>query len=122
MLEIEVDLDTLDNLFLEDEFDLIKIDTQGNELEVILGGQSVLSRAKYIFMEVQTVEIYEDSPTSVNAIKALEKLGFRIHELIEVISNSFLSERNSVHIDLMFTKRDKHNYSCLQEYAEHFDI
>lgn len=44
----------LDDLFeLESEFDLIKIDTQGSELDIILGGIQLCRKAKGILLEAK---------------------------------------------------------------------
>jgi len=45
--KIEVEVDTLDNLFGNlKRLDFLKIDTEGNELEVLLGAQKILSHHK----------------------------------------------------------------------------
>jgi len=51
---VEVEVETLDNLFGDlKRLDFLKVDTEGNELEVFLGAQQVLSRYKpHICFEV----------------------------------------------------------------------
>ena len=51
----------LDDLFEDDSvFDLIKIDTQGSELDIIIGGKNLCSHAQGILLEV-SLEPYNDS-------------------------------------------------------------
>src|SRR5258706_8190794 len=52
----EVDKVRIDDLFRGRHFDFVKIDTQGAELDVLRGGQSVLRHADYILVEISLVE------------------------------------------------------------------
>ena len=42
---------------VKDVYDLIKIDTQGSELDIILGGMNTFSKAKVIICEVALIDI-----------------------------------------------------------------
>jgi len=55
---------TLDSLFEDTSFDLIKIDTQGSELDIIKGGMNLVSRAKGLILEITHDPPYnEGAPT-----------------------------------------------------------
>lgn len=56
------EITTLDTLFPKETFDLIKIDTQGSEKDVMFGGRKLLSRAKYLLLELSFVEYNEGAP------------------------------------------------------------
>jgi FkbM family methyltransferase len=43
---------TLDVLFQNRQFDFIKIDTQGSELDILRGGKEIAQKAEYILLEV----------------------------------------------------------------------
>ncbi len=72
---VETQLTTLDELYLEHvyprEIDVVKIDTEGKDLQVLLGGQRALSRTRYVVVEQNT-----DAER-----KLLSRLGFEISDL-----------------------------------------
>jgi len=72
--------DTMDNVMkgfnLEDNI-LVKIDVQGLEDKVILGGQKTLDRAKMIIVETSFVELYEGQPLFGEVYKLLSERGFK---------------------------------------------
>jgi FkbM family methyltransferase len=72
---VETQLTTLDEIYLEHvyprEIDVVKIDTEGKDLQVLLGGQRALSRTRYVVVEQNT-----------NAERRLlSRLGFGISDL-----------------------------------------
>ncbi len=75
----KIETDTMDNIFeglvLKDNI-LIKIDVQGLEDKVIVGGQKTVTRAKIIIVEASFVELYEDQPLFGDIYKLLTGLGF----------------------------------------------
>lgn len=67
----------LDDLFTEDtKFDLIKIDTQGSELDIILGGEQLVSKAKGVLLEVSLTQYNEGAPLYQEVIDFMEERGF----------------------------------------------
>ena len=70
----------LDDVLARENLDrevFIKIDVQGVEDKVILGGQEVFRRAKYVMIEQSFVPIYEDQPLFEEVHDLLRGLGFR---------------------------------------------
>jgi FkbM family methyltransferase len=62
--QVRVEVTTLDKLFAEDEFfDFVKVDVQGGELEVLRGGERILSRAEGLVFEAHLTPIYRDQET-----------------------------------------------------------
>lgn len=53
---------TLDTMFLSNKFDLIKIDTQGSELDIIKGGKNLISKTKFILIECSIKEYNKHAP------------------------------------------------------------
>ncbi len=76
----KIESDTLDNVLggveLKDNI-LIKIDVQGFEDKVILGGQKTISRAKVVIIETSFAELYEGQPLFGEVYKLLSDLGFK---------------------------------------------
>ena len=116
----DVQVERMDDVFKDDTFDLIKIDTQGNEYPVIVGGKEILKKTKYIIIEFQTVSTNIDTPSSMLAVKELESIGFRIESIVEENKSTYLKQRNSVHLDILFTKQPTHNIECIKNYAQYF--
>jgi FkbM family methyltransferase len=67
---------TLDSLFSNRSFDLIKIDTQGSELDVIRGGINLISRAKALVVEESLLEFNIGSPLRDQVKSYIESIGF----------------------------------------------
>jgi FkbM family methyltransferase len=78
----------LDDLFEEEsEFDLIKIDTQGSELDIISGGFKLCSKAKGILLEVSLTQYNENAPLYNEVINYMENIGFKKTEILDEARN-----------------------------------
>lgn len=69
--------------------DFVKIDVQGYEDRVILGGEEILQRARFCMLELSLVPLYEGNAliTDVNAL--MRRLGFRLMGIVgEVVGQS----------------------------------
>lgn len=115
ILKLKIPVEKLDNLYPDETFDLIKIDVQGAELDVINGGISSISKCKYLLVEVALKEYNHGAPFALEVIKRLEELNFYIEDLIEVHSSRAFHD---VQVDLLFTKKESHNFECLREFKE----
>lgn len=69
----------LDDLPELSPFDFLKIDVQGSELDVFLGGQQHLQHAVAIQTEVPFMALYEGQPTQGVLDQALRQMGFVPH-------------------------------------------
>jgi FkbM family methyltransferase len=68
----------LDDIFTEDtEFDLIKIDTQGSELDIIKGGINLCKKAKGILLEVSLTQYNENAPLYDEVIQFMDDFGYK---------------------------------------------
>jgi FkbM family methyltransferase len=78
----------LDDLFEEEsEFDLIKIDTQGSELDIISGGSKLCSKAKGILLEVSLTQYNENAPLYNEVISYMENISFKKTEILDEAYN-----------------------------------
>jgi FkbM family methyltransferase len=59
--------------------DLIKMDVQGFELEVLKGASEILSKVKYLILEVSFVEFYAGQPLVEEIISNMFGNGFRFY-------------------------------------------
>jgi FkbM family methyltransferase len=105
---IKKTLTTLDELVAEHTFDIIKIDTQGSELNIINGGSNTIAKATYVILELQIKQYNLQAPNMKDVIKKMATLGFINFEVIENHhwpNNDGLFEYNEIfQIDAVFTK------------------
>ena len=74
-------METLDNVVKNKGFplpDFIKIDVQGCEKDIILGGKSVIKNAKHLIIEMQSEELNIDAPKVCETSPIIEELGFEL--------------------------------------------
>ena len=96
----------LDDLFtLDTGFDLIKIDTQGSELDIIVGGEILCSKAKGILLEVSLNEYNENSPLYSEVIAYMEKIGFKSKEILDEQYNHGSHQQDILFINEKFNNR-----------------
>ena len=75
--ESKVTLQRLDDIFEGDAvFDIIKLDTQGSELDILRGGESLVNKAKVIILEVSFIEHNVGSPTAEQTLDYMKDIGF----------------------------------------------
>ena len=68
----------LDDMYpSSEEFDLIKIDTQGSELDIISGGIELCRKAKGILLEVSLTQYNQNAPLYQEVLDFMENLGFK---------------------------------------------
>ena len=92
---------TLDGLFeAESEFDLIKIDTQGSELDILSGGTRLCSKAKCILLEVSLTQYNKNAPLYDEAIKFMDNFGFKKAEILDETIHPLVHQQ-----DILFIKK-----------------
>ena len=81
--ELKIETKRLDNILINHlkfrklKKSLLKIDTQGSELSVLIGAKKILkSHIKYVYIEVSDLEHYTDQNKSNEVINFLGQLGF----------------------------------------------
>ena len=95
----------LDDLFAGRRFDFVKIDTQGAELDVILGGANLLSQASYILVEISLVEYNIGGATAEAVFAKLDELGFHCTEVTEFHRLKGVANGNLLQMDFLFERR-----------------
>jgi FkbM family methyltransferase len=81
-----VDVTTIDEFCSEHDIasiDLLKIDTQGYELEVLAGARRLLQSVPFIYAEVTFVRYYEQQPLFQDVYQFLYERGYRLVALYE---------------------------------------
>jgi FkbM family methyltransferase len=78
----------LDDLFDSDSvFDLIKIDTQGSELDIITGGINLCKKAKALLLEVSLTQYNEGAPLYDEVIEFMHNIGFKKELILDEAYN-----------------------------------
>lgn len=110
-IEVKKQTFTLDEVVEEvgKTFDLIKIDTQGSELDIIRGGLNTIQKASYIIMEVAILQYNEGAPLFDEVINYMKEIGFTNHHIVgenvwrdEDTDN--LKMGDLVQVDVIFSK------------------
>ena len=113
LIRQEVDKVRLDDLFQGRRFDFVKIDTQGAELDVLMGGQTVLRQADYILIEVSMVEYNQGGARAEAVFAQLAAMGFRCADVTEFHRFTGVNDGNLLQMDFLFereVKRPTQNY------------
>ena len=103
--EIEVKIKTtttLEKILKDKQFDLIKIDVQGSEIDIINGGIEIIKNSKGVLMEVSLVEYNEDAPTKEFVYDFMEKLNFYPAEIVGDINHPITYQL--IQQDILFIK------------------
>lgn len=103
-------LSRLDDI-VDTEYDVIKIDTQGSELDIMKGGPRTILAAQYIILEVATKQYNQGSPMYDDVISYMRGVGFEHNEEIDhhywMVDDYREFKRGDVfQVDIIFT-RDK---------------
>jgi FkbM family methyltransferase len=103
----EVRCGPLSEFIREQEFgnaNLLKIDTQGFELEVLKGAEALLDYFSAIYCELSYVELYKGQPFASDVISYLDSRRFRI---AGVYNQSVCAQRRPLQADMLFLKAHK---------------
>ena len=111
--EVEVSVEKLDDIltssnnesatwFNENGVDILKIDTQGWELEVLRGATEVLKRTKVVLTEWQFDDIYGQPPPIHELDKILSDAGFRLWDISHIYKD--LKTMRTLWVDLIYAK------------------
>jgi FkbM family methyltransferase len=102
--EFTLPINTLDSY--NKEFDLIKIDVQGAELDVIKGGLKTVLNSSIIQLELSILEFNKNAPPISEVISYLYHLDFAIYD---VLSHFYWNDRLN-QIDIIFINNRKLNH------------
>jgi len=80
----------------------LKIDTQGFDLDVILGAKDLISRVSVLQFELALQPIYKDVPHYLEIIKVVQELGFEISGIFPISHDEHL---RAVELDCIMVKR-----------------
>lgn len=82
LIKEEVNQYTIDTIFKEANFDFVKIDTQGSELDILKGGERICKPCKGILLEVSLLKYNEGAPLYSEVVEFMDSYGFLEKETI----------------------------------------
>ena len=95
--------DRLDDVFPFQIFDLIKLDTQGSELDILKGGLNLVKRTKAIIIEVSHKPYNANAPLSNDIMKYMSDINFLLKETLD-------TQRRTRQSDYLFLNEWWYNY------------
>jgi FkbM family methyltransferase len=103
---------TLDILFPYEQFDLIKIDCQGAELDILRGGETMLKNTEVVLLECSfACEYNKGAPTFVDYITYMNSIGFSVLDITELHkANNIL-----IQVDILFLRKTSQLWSRFQD-------
>ena len=81
---------------------LLKIDTQGSEIDVLKGASKVIKDIKCLFIEVSLVSLYKNQKLWLDIIKYMEKLNFNVWSIDQLLRNKNTGQ--TYQLDIFFYK------------------
>jgi FkbM family methyltransferase len=119
ILKIKVPVTTLDKLFPNDIFDVIKIDVQGAELDVINGGSVILAKSSYVIVEVSLIPYNEGAPLADVIVRRLEDFNFFVKNIVGIHTDK---SGKTIQLDLLFSKIDTHKLSVINDFKKELGL
>jgi hypothetical protein len=106
VIEEKKRIQTLDTLFDGSQFDFIKIDTQGSELDIINGGKELIKKAKYLLLELSFVPYNVGAPLIDDIIPTVRSLGFRMMDTFGPQLGGHYWGTQKIQADVLFTTNE----------------
>lgn len=117
---------TLDELYIEKKTKgpmLIKLDTQGSELDILHGSVSILKETELIIIETSLFDFFRGGPTFIECIEYMNSKGFGVYDIFDLkyrLLDGALSQ-----IDIAFVKNNsafrKNHYYANKNQREQYN-
>lgn len=104
VLQTMVITQRLDDIVIGD-YDFIKLDVQGAELDVLRGGMRTLGSAKWVLMEVAVEKYNDGAPLWDDVVKFMDEKGFDLSTEIGDIIHPI--GRHLIQKDVLFIRRNE---------------
>lgn len=92
---------TLQSIVGDENYDLIKMDVQGSELDIMKGSEDVIKKSKYLLLEMQAFEYNKNAPNASEVIAYLHSLNFH---LLDLMDTAYIQDY-LINIDALFINK-----------------
>lgn len=93
----------MDDMFPHSQFDFIKIDTQGSEMDIIEGGKETIRKAKYLLLELSFLPYNDGAPLIDDILPVVRSLGFRMIDTFGPQLGGHTWNDRKIQVDVLFT-------------------
>lgn len=102
LIEYKLISNTLDNLLSNvNKIDLLKLDTQGSELNILKGAKNVIEKTRFILLECSVYEYNKGGCLIGDIFDFMNKNKFRLLDIVEL---NYLDDITLNQVDLLFEK------------------
>ena len=106
VIEKQLTTRTLDDVtsrhFSPHEFDFIKIDVQGAELDVLRGGEDTLKSAMFVLLEMPVAEYNKGAPSFAEVVAFMDEKGFQVYDAFEAHYHGV----HLIQMDFLFARKN----------------
>lgn len=88
---------------IQEEFDFVKMDTQGSERLIIEGGKKTITSSPFIQIETQIQEYNKNAPFCIDMINYMDSLDYKVYDITDFHYNSL---GMLIQIDILFAKKN----------------
>ncbi|MBD2081299.1 FkbM family methyltransferase [Leptolyngbya sp. FACHB-17] len=111
----------LDEIVLEKKLEapyLIKIDTQGSELDVLQGATALLQKTDLIILEVSFFDFFQGGPTAFDCFQFMKERGFVIYDIFDLgyrMLDNAMAQANMAFVREDGVLRKEHYYASREQ-------
>ncbi|MBI4437188.1 MAG: FkbM family methyltransferase [Candidatus Omnitrophica bacterium] len=123
----EVPMVTLDELCSEKKLSgpyLVKIDTQGGELDVLEGARGILKETEVVLLEVSLLPLFKNGPQLYDVVSAMKRWGFVVYDVFNTHHRPL--DHALAQVDMAFVREDglfrKTPYYATEAQRETFNL
>lgn len=97
-----VETTTLKQLFGPREFGLVKLDTQGSELDIMVGGEDLIQRADVVIVEASMMATNVGAPLIAEAIARMAARHFQVFDIVGPQNGAHTWGHRRAQVDVVF--------------------
>lgn len=88
---------------------MLKMDTQGYDLNVFEGARGILANIEALQSEIATIKVYERMPDGLDALKYFQEYGYYISGMSPINREESLA---AIELDCLLVKRDERHQAA----------
>lgn len=81
------------------QYDLIKIDTQGSEVDIMKGGAETMKTAKYALLETSIKRLNENAPLKDEVVEYMKSINYSVAEIICEVNTGLVHQEDILFVN-----------------------